>query len=102
MSNFVDTVKDIGDVAENSSHDIFYELLPEHSGKIKSVQVDCAKCTESFYNSNKVVLRYRSYTIQPQVLEQGLTKQPIDRGATVYFLDGTNEYLQFIGHIAKE
>lgn len=98
--NFVETNKNIGDVVEDSQHDITY-WKRDSARNILSFKLDCDQCTAAYDQGPFVILRYTAGKIQPQIFEQGLTKQPINRGITVEYTDYTTERLTFTGNIVQ-
>ncbi len=98
--NFLETTKDIGRVNEKQTVDVYFKRK-NIDRRIISIDVDCTRCLTGHDQINSVMIRYKAGKVQPQVLETGANHQPIDRGATVNFSDGTSERLEIFGTLVK-
>jgi hypothetical protein len=101
MQHFQELIKTIGDVYEGSYTDIQYLKTPD-APATTFLDPDCAACTQLFDLQDKVIVRFHAGEIPKQVFEAGMDKQPVNRGASVTFIDGTKARLVFTGNIIRK
>lgn len=98
---FPQTFKEIGDVQEGQVIDIAYEMnLGDRI--VSELSPDCGACTTMFNLNDKIIIRFVATDINPEVFVDGLTKEPVERGCSVRFTDGTSERLYFSGFIVPK
>ena len=101
MSHFTELTRNLGDVAENLTIDIYYPLAAG-SPAVSRVDVECSQCMSSYILPDSVMIRFKTLTIAPQRIKKGFMTENIDRGATVVFSDGSSERISFTGDIVRQ
>ena len=97
MSKWKETIVNLGKIKEGSVRMIKYESL--YPLDIDHVSPSCASCSSFIdYKNNILTIRFTA----PQVSRHlRTTVQSVSKGATVYYDDGTSDYLEFKAIIKK-
>ena len=97
MNNWKNYTVNIGHIKQNTNKEIKFEsLLPLN---ISRVQPGCGSCTKFLdYKDNILTIKYNAPTYPVHLTTK---EQVINKNLTVYYEDGTQDELKFVGVIKK-
>lgn len=101
MQNYIDNLREFGDVPEGGYVDIEF-LKIENPEVATRIEPGCAACTEVFDQPDKTIVRFKASDIAPQVREAGHNRQGVDRFVTMTYQNGTEDILYFTGYIVPK
>ena len=97
MNNWKNYTTNLGNVKQNTSRTFTFESTK--SLEISRVQPGCASCTKFIdYKNNILTLKYDA-PMYP--IHLGNNEQVINKEVTVYYEDGTQDKLKFVGFLKK-
>jgi len=95
MSNWKQYTINLGNVVANTTRTVKFES--KHPLDISSIQPGCASCTKVLgYEDNVLTIRFDAPSFPVHLLGK---ESVIDKFIDVYYKDGTQERLKFVGFL---
>ena len=97
MNNWKNYTVNIGHVKQNTSTDVKFESNGHLD--IQHISPKCGSCTK-FIDYKDNILTFK-YTASSYPIHLGGKETVINKGATIYYTDGSSEELKFVGFLNK-
>ena len=97
MNNWKNYTVNIGNVKQNTSVDVKFESTRYLD--IQHISPKCGSCTK-FIDYKDNILTFK-YTASSFPIHLNTRETVINKGATIYYTDGSSEELKFVGFLKK-